>query len=1027
MSSEVPIRQGLHLEWYRDSATRTVGELVGESAIVWSDCRSGDRGVYMQVFDVEGNPKYEENGILVADRFKRQEDASVAPCDDGGWFVAWEDFAVDTLGNIRCTKISSDGEILWGDGESGVSVCLIPAIQRYAKIMDDGDGGCVIVWLDRRSGEGDIYAQRILNNGHPDGRWEQNGIPVAAVRGFQGNLDITYVGENGVIIVWQDDGIQEDMNIRAQRLTPQGDLLWGGGEGIQVCNQEGGRQELPKICSDGEGGAFVSWQDNRNMEESNRDIYVQRIDNEGNLLWSESDEGIPLCTASEEQNLPRIIESEPGSAIVVWQDMRQDQDTYDIYGMRIGGEDEMVRLWEGEQGIPISVAEGNQQGFRINSGFEGGAFIVWEDNRFGGFPEVDIWAQQISVDGEIQWDENGIVVCGAAEEGDDGLFTQGSPVIFATADQSCVIVWGDQRSGSRSIFSQKLNPEGESQWEENGVQLFEGMDYSTSYHQIHSIGHGEFVITWLDGRHQRNTIPYIQYCTSDVERIMNTEFSTNGIPVIEPNENSAREAFSFVSEDNSTILVWEDSRRGQQSIYAQRISQQGERLWGEAGILCVESENRGEKLPYACTDGNGGFIVAWREDTNNTFTNIHSQRLDENGRRLWGNDGVLLTGNDVDERVAQVIPDGEGGAVIVWEANVPGTEIDLRTQRIDANGRKLWEEDLEYYGKYICFERRGQYLKKLLHHPQGYVVGWTDGRDFEDGSQYDIYGQFILHDGSDLWEEDGFLISGSENDEREADVAIDNEGFIWIIWEDARYEEDVFGRDIYMQKLDHQPDDRNRPREFYEQDGIPVCHIRGDQRNPTLTHDGQNGVWIAWEDYRNGVWSDVYATHLNPGGEPYDPWEGHGSIISNAYHKQVNPQLTLLNENGDGGVIVLWEDKRCTGHNELVNLYCQLLDDDLVSVQERVITSPSKFILYPAYPNPFNSTTTIEYSLPYASQVSLNLYSLSGQRIEMLVSGRMQAGVHRTMLDAGDMASGLYFVKLEGVGQSVTQKIMLIK
>jgi hypothetical protein len=57
----------------------------------------------------------------------------------------------------------------------------------------------------------------------------------------------------------------------------------------------------------------------------------------------------------------------------------------------------------------------------------------------------------------------------------------------------------------------------------------------------------------------------------------------------------------------------------------------------------------------------------------------------------------------------------------------------------------------------------------------------------------------------------------------------------------------------------------------------------------------------------------------------------------------------------------------------------------------------------------------------------LNLNNLSGQRVETLVNGRLQAGIHRTMLDAGGLASGLYFVKLEGSGQSITQKIMLLK
>ena len=83
--------------------------------------------------------------------------------------------------------------------------------------------------------------------------------------------------------------------------------------------------------------------------------------------------------------------------------------------------------------------------------------------------------------------------------------------------------------------------------------------------------------------------------------------------------------------------------------------------------------------------------------------------------------------------------------------------------------------------------------------------------------------------------------------------------------------------------------------------------------------------------------------------------------------------------------------------------------------------------IFGVYPNPFNSTTTIEYSLPYSSEISLNIYNLSGQRVETFVNGRLQAGIHKVTLDARNTPSGLYFVKLEGAGQTQNQKIMLLK
>jgi hypothetical protein len=88
---------------------------------------------------------------------------------------------------------------------------------------------------------------------------------------------------------------------------------------------------------------------------------------------------------------------------------------------------------------------------------------------------------------------------------------------------------------------------------------------------------------------------------------------------------------------------------------------------------------------------------------------------------------------------------------------------------------------------------------------------------------------------------------------------------------------------------------------------------------------------------------------------------------------------------------------------------------------------PEEFLISSIYPNPFNSTTKIEYALPYASDVTLNLYNLSGQKIEILVNGRQQAGLHQITLNACNTPSGLYFMRLEGSRQSLTRKIMLVK
>tara|TARA_B100000315_G_scaffold136252_1_gene125534 strand:- start:108 stop:410 length:303 start_codon:yes stop_codon:yes gene_type:complete len=80
-----------------------------------------------------------------------------------------------------------------------------------------------------------------------------------------------------------------------------------------------------------------------------------------------------------------------------------------------------------------------------------------------------------------------------------------------------------------------------------------------------------------------------------------------------------------------------------------------------------------------------------------------------------------------------------------------------------------------------------------------------------------------------------------------------------------------------------------------------------------------------------------------------------------------------------------------------------------------------------AYPNPFNPVTTITYSLPTATQVSIQIYNLQGREIVSLVNGNMQAGYHSVTWNADSYSSGVYFVKMIADEYTSTKKLMLVK
>jgi len=83
--------------------------------------------------------------------------------------------------------------------------------------------------------------------------------------------------------------------------------------------------------------------------------------------------------------------------------------------------------------------------------------------------------------------------------------------------------------------------------------------------------------------------------------------------------------------------------------------------------------------------------------------------------------------------------------------------------------------------------------------------------------------------------------------------------------------------------------------------------------------------------------------------------------------------------------------------------------------------------LYPAYPNPFNPVTTIQYSIPAAMDVRLSIYNMLGEEVEILAAGKHQPGNYTVSWNGSRFSSGMYFYRLYTSEFSTVRKLLLLK
>lgn len=347
----------------------------GGAIIAWQSYRgSATADIYAQRVNSDGVVQWSNNGVPVAAVVFEQDTIAMVSDGLGGAILTWQDYRSNNgFADVYAQRMNSSGAMLWT--ANGVSICNQAAAQRGPKLISDGAGGAFITWYDYRAGNYDIYTQRISLGGAPV--FTTNGVATCTMATDQIKPDICTDGAGGVIITWTDFRSTTDYNIYAQRQGPALGIVWAV-DGVVMNNNVAFAQIDPKIVSDGLGGAIISWTDHRTgVAAGTADIYAQRVNTTGAVQWTAT--GIIICTATGDQVKSQLVSDGNNGAYITWQDHRNVGNT-DIYAQRIASNG--VINWSAN-GFAICANVNEQLSPMIVSNGNLGAFVIWQDFRSG--------------------------------------------------------------------------------------------------------------------------------------------------------------------------------------------------------------------------------------------------------------------------------------------------------------------------------------------------------------------------------------------------------------------------------------------------------------------------------------------------------------------------------------------------------------------------------------------------------------------------------------------------------------------
>jgi hypothetical protein len=460
---------------------------------------------------------------------------------------------------LSCYSYLSYGQ--WhSDSTKNTVVCNAPSQQAYPKVCSDGTNGCFVVWQDsRHNGYGQIYIQKYDADGKA--KWDSNGVRVCSTGFVQRGPIIASDGNGGAYVVWQDDrNPTTKPDLYSQHFLSDGSKTYGAfaksiAKVVENSSDAGGQKNWTMI-PDGLGNAYVAWEDSRLAitPESSRPDIYMT------RLWPGGvrapDTGVSVHNAPARQTEPYLIRDTLNRCFMAF----STNYTVAPYGIAVTQIDTSLNILWGGSGTPNVIYR--NPNFTQNSArprvvkYAGMYYMAWEELQSTGSAGWDILAQKLSNTGVPVWFLPATMT--PSLSGDQVKATPNTD--FAGGMQ----VIYENYQGNKNISSSRVLANGASTKPASPNHIYNVCDLTNDQRNPMAVPTEKgMLVFWEDTRKSAdNASIFAQVIDTMPSRLYPVAGSRWGFPVstdVGPTFSN-KDQMDIAPRENGAIVVWRDSR-----------------------------------------------------------------------------------------------------------------------------------------------------------------------------------------------------------------------------------------------------------------------------------------------------------------------------------------------------------------------------------------------------------------------------------------------------------------------------------